>query len=115
MGLERGDRSTNEAGLLVTPIKIKVQDSVENDDDDDAVARLRRSVAMEESSQGSNKRSFEMSLKLTVGEYYEANKSTKSLRFPGVEYVFLPPNVTAAFQPLDMGVLIAVKTIARKE
>eukprot|EP00171_Calliarthron_tuberculosum_P000883 IDg883t1 len=34
--------------------------------------------------------------------------------FPGVEYVFLPPNVTAAFQPLNMGVLIAVKTVARK-
>eukprot|EP00171_Calliarthron_tuberculosum_P001838 IDg1838t1 len=35
-------------------------------------------------------------------------------RFPGVEYIFLPPNVTSVYQPLDMGVLRALKTNARR-
>lgn len=34
-------------------------------------------------------------------------------RLDGVEYAFLPPNGTSVYQPMDRGILIAVKTHAR--
>ena len=33
---------------------------------------------------------------------------------PGVECIFLPPKVTSVYQPLDMGVLLALKNNSRK-
>lgn len=35
-------------------------------------------------------------------------------QLPGVEYLFLPPNVTSVYQPLDMGLLQSVKLNARR-
>eukprot|EP00171_Calliarthron_tuberculosum_P001152 IDg1152t1 len=34
---------------------------------------------------------------------------------PGVEYVFLPPGVTSIYQPLDQGIIAAIKANARRE
>lgn len=35
-------------------------------------------------------------------------------QFPGVEYIFLPSKVTAVYQSLHMGVLVALKNKSRQ-